>query len=53
MRVYQSQEAYMMMLRGGSGISNIICTRPGCGKVLSDLRALATHIHIHNLDSKH
>lgn len=48
--ICQSREAYAMMLRGHD-IRNIMCTRPGCGKVLSDLRALTTHIHIHNLDA--
>ncbi|KAI0950880.1 hypothetical protein AcW1_008069 [Taiwanofungus camphoratus] len=46
------REAYLMSLQGGSGglHTNIRCRRLGCNKVLSDLMALAAHLHMHDLD---
>ncbi|KAI0955789.1 hypothetical protein AcV7_006363 [Taiwanofungus camphoratus] len=48
----QRREAYLMSLQGGSGglHTNIRCRRLGCNKVLSDLMALAAHLHMHDLD---
>ncbi|KAH9942780.1 hypothetical protein B0H21DRAFT_750344 [Amylocystis lapponica] len=43
-------QAYLMMAQSGSGERNVPCQVPGCGDVLPDLTALASHLHIHNLD---
>ncbi|KAI0719358.1 hypothetical protein C8T65DRAFT_636460 [Cerioporus squamosus] len=44
-----TKEAYVMAVRCGSYL-NIHCQRPGCRDILPDIRSLASHLAIHDLE---
>ena len=45
----QTKEAYVMAVRCGSYL-NIPCQRPGCRNILPDIRNLASHLAVHDLE---
>ncbi|RPD74860.1 hypothetical protein L226DRAFT_545767 [Lentinus tigrinus ALCF2SS1-7] len=46
---HSTKEAYVMAVRCGSYL-NIPCQRPGCRDILPDIRNLASHLAIHDLE---